>query len=298
MSDNENPVLNSPLPELEALLRDAAGDARRRAFVPPYESVEGVARGRRTARVAASSLFAVVLGLSIGGAVIAGAGRGDNDRTPDRQPPAASAVALDPSLRQYETKIPVLTWTPDPGRDADSVSRQRQFYTAVFSALGQGDHDYSHIKDLRKVFADAPAAGPAIAIDQSTTRAQLERAATNLLEIDGVRDAKVVVVTGLWFTVSAARPAVTTNGRTEKPPVLDPAGLKMRGTASGSGKDITTGRPTVWVRGTYVGPPITRALFDQMRRRAADAVHIDISQVVVTAESTRPRNSVPIPVRS
>jgi len=296
MSDHGNPVLDNPLPELEALLRDAAADARRRAFVPSYETVEGVARGRRTARVAASSLFAVVLGLSIGGAVIAGAGRGDNE--PNRLPPAASAVALDPLLRQYETKIPVLTWTPDPGRDAESVSGQQKFLTAVFSALGQGDHDFSHIKDLKKVFADAPAGGPAIAIDQSTTRAQLERAATNLLTIDGVRDAKVVVVTGLWFTVSAARPAVTTNGRTEKAPVLDPAGLKMRGTASGSGKDITTGRPTVWVRGTYVGPPITRALFDQMRRRAADAVHIDISQVVVTAESTRPRNSVPIPVRS
>jgi hypothetical protein len=298
MSDNENPVLDNPLPELEALLRDAAADARRWAFVPTYETVEGVARGRRTARVAAGSLFAVVLGLSIGGAVIAGAGRGDNDRTPDRQPPAASAVALDPSLRQYQTKIPVLTWTPDPGRDAESVSGQQEFLTAVFSALGNGDHDYGHIKDLKQVFADAPVGGPAIAINQSTRKIQLERAAANIRKVDGVRDAKVVEVTGLWFTVSASRPAVVSNGRMEDPPVLNPTELQMRGgTASGGSKDAE-GRQTVWVRGTYIGPPIPRTLFDLMRRRAAEALRIDISQVVVTAESGTVRNSVPLPVKS
>src|SRR5689334_19923364 len=150
MSDHENPVLDNPLPELETLLRDAAADARSRTFVPTYETVEGAARGRRTTRVAASSLFAVVLGVSIGGAVLAGGGRGDNDRPADRPAPAASAVTLDPSLQQYRTTIPVLTWTPDPGRDADTISRQRTFYSAVFAGLGEGDHDYSHIEDLRK----------------------------------------------------------------------------------------------------------------------------------------------------
>jgi hypothetical protein len=38
----------------------------------------------------------------------------------------------------------------------------------------------------------------------------------------------------------------------------------------------------------YVGPPITRAAFDLMRRRAAEAVHGDVSKVLVKAESAAP----------
>jgi len=289
----ENPVLDNPLPELEAMLRDAAAGARRRAFVPSYETVEGVARGRRTARVAASSLFAVVLGLSIGGAVIAGVGRGGDDRNPDRPAPAASAVALDPSLRQYQTTIPVLAWTPDVDGSQEAVSGREEFLTAVFSALGAGDHDYGHIKDLKQVFTDAPVGGPAIIINQSTTKAALERAAANVRKLDGVRDATVVEVTGLWFTVSASGPASAPNDKPD-PAGLNPTELNLTGGAGG-GKRDATGQWINWISATYIGPPITRAHFDLIRQRAAKEVHVDISKVVITAESA---TSTPAPTKS
>ena len=43
------------------------------------------------------------------------------------------------------------------------------------------------------------------------------------------------------------------------------------------------------VRTTYLGPPIGTADFDLIRRRAAEAVRVDVSKVVVTAESAAPR---------
>jgi hypothetical protein len=49
----------------------------------------------------------------------------------------------------------------------------------VFSAL-PGDHDYSQWPDLRKTFLAAPVGGNAVVIDQSFTKAQLEKAAANV----------------------------------------------------------------------------------------------------------------------
>jgi hypothetical protein len=272
----ESPALESPQPGLDTLLREAADDAAGRAFVPSYDLVQGMARRRRTAKVATAGAFGVVLCLAIGMAAVAGAGRGGD---PDRPRPAASAATLDPSLRQYWTTIPILTWTPDAGRAARDVSYTNEFLTAVFSALGTGeDWDYSPLDDLRKVFPDAPVGGPAVAIDQSVTKAQLERAAANLRKLDGVRDARVVEVPGLWFTVSATGPA--TEGRPGDSPIIDLQGLPVRGSAGGQKRDGPN-RWVNWVRAAYVGPVIDRATFDLLRARAAEAVHIDISDVVV-----------------
>ncbi|GAA3338711.1 hypothetical protein GCM10020358_19760 [Amorphoplanes nipponensis] len=285
----ENPVLDNPLPGLEELLREAAAGARRRAFVPSYELVEGVARGRRTARVAARGLFGIVLAVAVGVPVALGAGRGDSGPTP---PPAAvvpveTAAVVDPSMRQYQTRIPILLWTQDPRAKTDSAEWVQNFLTAVFSGLGNGDRDYSPFKDLREVFKDAPAGGPALAIDQSTTRAQLERAAANLRKLPGIRSARVIEVTGLWFTVSASRPARIVDGRWEDSPAIDP-NVGFRGSAAGGGKDAD-GNRVVWTRATYIGPPITRAAFDRLRREAATTMGIAVSRVVVTAESAAPR---------
>ncbi|SCL17488.1 hypothetical protein GA0070624_1304 [Micromonospora rhizosphaerae] len=279
------PALESPLPGLDTMLRDAADDATRRAIVPPCDLVQGLARRRRTAKVATAGVFGVVLFLAIGVAAVTGAGP---DRDEDRPRPAASATALDPSLREYWTEIPILTWTPDAGRTASAVSSTNEFLTAVFSALGPGDHDFSQLNDLRTVFPDAPVGGPAIAIDQSVTRAELEHAAANLRKLDGVQDARVVEVPGLWFTVSATGPAVSGNGM---PPVIDLEGIRLNGSASGRHRDAQK-RWVNWVRATYVGPAIDRATFDLLRARTAEAVHIDVSQVVVTAESSA-RNPKP-----
>ncbi|MGN9808896.1 hypothetical protein ACTMSW_06005 [Micromonospora sp. BQ11] len=279
----ENPDPESPLPGLDTMLRDAADDATRRAFVPPYDLVQGLARRRRTGRIATAGVFGAVLVLVIGVAAVTGAGPG-RDEDPR---PAASATVLDPSLREYWTEIPILTWTPKNGREASDVSSTNEFRTAVFSALAPGDHDYSEVDDLRTLFPDAPVGGPAVPIDQSVTRAELERAAANLRVLDGVQDARVVEVPGLWFTVSATGPAVSGRG---EPAILDLGGTPVRGSAGGQQRDAQK-RWVNWVRATYVGPAIERATFDLLRARAAEAVDIEVSQVVVTAESStgRPR---------
>lgn len=276
------PALESPLSGLDTMLRDAADDATRRALVPPYDVVRGLARRRRTAKVATAGAFGVVLLLATGVAAVTGAGP---DRDEDRPRPAASATALDPSLREYWTEIPILSWTPDAGRAASDVSSTNEFRTAVFSALGPGDHDYSQLDDLRTVFPDAPVGGPAIPIDQSVTTAELERAAANLRKLDGVQDARVVEVPGLWFTVSASGTAASPPSPNDPPPIIDLQGTVLRGQASGQERDAQN-RWVTWVRATYVGPAIDRATFDLLRARAAEAVHIDVSQVVVTAESS------------
>ncbi|MER7417389.1 hypothetical protein ABT346_11470 [Micromonospora peucetia] len=279
------PALESPLPGLDTMLRDAADDATRRALVPPYDMVQGLARRSRNVKVATAGVFGVVLLLAIGVAAVTGAGP---DRDEDRLRPAASATALDPSLREYWTEIPILSWHPDAGRAASDVSSTNEFRTAVFSALGPGDHDFSQLNDLRAVFPDAPVDGPAIAIDQSVTRAELRHAAANLRKLDGVQDARVVEVSGLWFTVSATGPAASGIGR---PPVIDLAGTGIKGSASGQKRDAQN-RSVNWVRATYVGPAIDRAIFDLLRARVAEALRIDVAQVVVTAESST-RNPEP-----
>jgi hypothetical protein len=294
MNTLKRPTFKNPDPDmafLDRALLDAADDAKRRAIVPSYGVVEGAARSRRGARVATAGVFGLVLCLAVGVAAVAGSGRG---RAPDHaQPAVPAAAAPDPALRPYRTKIPILTWTPDAGHAVSTVESTAGFRTAVFSALGAGDHDLSNLHNLRTVFPAAPVGGPAVSVDQSVTKAQLERAAANLRKLDGVRDARVVEVSGLWFTLSATGPAaapVRVRGAKPKPmrpPVIDPEGLPIKGSASGLERDA--GNHWVnWVRATYVGPALDRATFDRLRARAAEAVHIDVSKVVVTAESTKP----------
>jgi hypothetical protein len=170
----------------------------------------------------------------------------------------------------------------------------------VFSALGPGDHDYTNLNDLRTVFPDAPVGGPAVPIDQSVTRSQFEHAAANLRKLEGVQDAQVVEVSGLWFTVSATGPSaapVLVPGEKPKPagqPTIDLEGLSVSGYASGRKRDAVN-HWVAWVRATYVGPGLDRATFDRLRARVAEAVHVDVSMVVVTAESAATK---PAPTKS
>jgi hypothetical protein len=262
--------------DLEIALQDAARDARRRAFVPSYDLIEGVARGRRTARWAATSVFGVVLGVVIAVALATGAVRLTYPQPAATRP--AGPVVMDPALRRYQTTIPVLTWTMAPGHTAGELEHRDDFLSAVFSGLGNGDHDGGYVDDLRTRFPQAPVGGPAMFIDQSVTKAQMERAAANVRKLSGVLATRVVEVTGLWFTVSAkGTPADNPSA------VIDLAGIDIGGSAGGD----------QGVRATFIGPAMDRATFNLLRQRAADAVHIDVSKVVVTAESATPKSATP-----
>jgi hypothetical protein len=261
---------------LDAMLRHAADDAARRTIVAPYDVVRTVARRRRTARLATAGAFGLVLCVVIGAAAVAGIRRAAG---PDRPQPAVSAVALDPSLRRYVTTIPILAWAPDDGLSANAVGGTQTFISAVFSPL-KGDHDFSYWSDLRKVFPHAPIGGNAVVLDQSFTKAQLEKSAANVRKLDGVKYARVVEVKGLWFTVTGYAPA--------GPDASAPQPIDLRGTWIVGGRATGGSDGSIWARATYVGPPITRATFDLMRRRAAEAVQGDLSKVVVKAESAEP----------
>jgi hypothetical protein len=266
---------------LDAMLRDAADDAARRTIVAPYDVVRTVALRRRTARLATAGAFGLVLCVVIGLAAVGGIRR---DAGPDRRPqPVASAVALDPSLLRYVTTIPILAWAPDDGLSANAVGGTQEFISAVFAPL-KGDHDFSYWTDLRKMFPDAPIGGNAVVLDQSFARAQLEKSAANVRKLHGVKYARVVEVKGLWFTVTGYAPAGPDAGA---PPPIDLRGISIvGGEATGGSKG------SIWARATYVGPPITRATFDLMRRRAAEAVQGELSKVVVKAESAEPQARV------
>jgi hypothetical protein len=191
-----------------------------------------------------------------------------------------SAVALDPSLLRYVTTIPILAWSPDDGLSANTVGGTQTFIEAVFSPL-KGDHDFSYWTDLRQTFPGAPIGGNAVVLDQSFTKAQLEKSAANVRKLDGVKYARVVEVKGLWFTVTGYAPA---RADAKAPRPIDLRGIQIVG---GEGTGGSGGFK--WARATYVGPPITRATFDLMRRRAAEAVEGDLSNVVVKAESADPQ---------
>ena len=235
-----------------------------------------MARRRRTARQATAGAFGLVLCVVIGVAAVAGLRR-DADHRPQ---PATSAVVLDPSLRRYLTTIPVLAWGPDAQHSSDQVSESQAFLDAVFAPLS-GAHDFSNWPDLRTRFPHAPVGGNAVVLDRSFTKAQLERAAANVRRLPGVKYARVIEVKGLWFTVSASAPVAN---YPNAPGFIDLRGVIEVVGGKPSGQDKTLR----WAQATYVGPPITLATFELMRRRAAEAVHTDLSKVVVKAESAAP----------
>jgi hypothetical protein len=275
--DDHTPSLDTML--LESALEDAARDARHRALVPSYDLVEGVARGRRTARLAATSVFGVVLCVVIGVAAATGAGRDTHHPRPAATR-KAGPVVVDPALLKYQTTIPILTWTMAPGSTARELETRNEFLTAVYSALGTGDHDSSYLDDLRTKFPDAPVGGPAVLMDQSVTKAQMERAAANMRKLAGVRATRVVEVTGLWFTVSAKGGTSTPTGGVN----IDLTGTGVSGSAGGTTRDAQ-GHWVSQVRATFAGPAMDLATFNLLRTRAAAAVGVDVSKVVVTAES-------------
>lgn len=267
-----------PVPGLDELLRDAADDGGRRVVPPPYEVIRDVARRRRVTTIATAGGLAVVL--AVGAGVAAGTRFA---AAPAPQPPAHTVVD-DPALRPYRTTMPVLVWTPAPGRKADDVHTMA-FSSAVFAALGPGDREFSNLEDLRTEFPDAPVGGPALAMEQSVTKTQLQRAAAELKEVDGVQDARVVEVTGMWFIVSGTSGPITYKEIDAGIGNVDPTGFPtgIRGGAGGT-KPLGDGKFLWTQRITYFGPSLDRATFDLLRTRVAESVHIDPAKVVVTPQ--------------
>lgn len=279
--------------ELDAMLRKAAGDAAHRAVPPPYEDVQAGARRRRTVQATTAGAFGVVLSLVVGVAAVAGTHGGErSDRPQPAASSVASSVALDPALRPYVTTIPVLAWGPVAGRTAKSVTDGMTFLSAVFAGV-PGEHDFSYWSDLRKTFPDAPIGGNAVVLDQSFTRAEIEAAAANVRKLDGVKYARVVDVKGLWFTLWAraaytppsqgANPSGPPVGYPDAPSPIDLHEFQIVGGRATGGDDHE-----LFARATFVGPSLSLADFNLMRRRAAEALDIDVSQVVVKAESAGP----------
>jgi hypothetical protein len=268
-----------PVPGLEELLRGAADDAGRRVVPPSYELLRDVAHRRRITKIATVGGLAAVLAMAVG---LASGIR--FTAAPAPQPPAHTVVD-DPALRQYRTTMPVLVWTPMPGLRADEVDA-KQFYGTVFAALGPGDRDYTNLVDIRTWFPDAPVGGPGLAMDQSVTKAQLQRAAAALKKVDGVRDAGVIEVTGMWFIVSGTSGPITAKEATSHSlGNVDYTGFpKGVGGGAGGTKRLGDGKFLWTERITYFGPSLDRATFDLLRTRVAASVHIDPAKVVVTPQ--------------
>lgn len=282
MIDNDEGALGT-------LLRAASGDAVRTVQVPAFEAVVGRAQRRRAGRLAAGTTFALVLCLTLA-AGISAAGRRDTTPAPQQVLPAASASAAvaaakaaaesaagDPELAPTLADIPILVWTEEPGERVDPMA----FIRAVFQAL-PGDRDTSNIEEVRAVFPDAPHDGPGMTSDQSATVAQFQQAAVNINALAGIKDARVIVMPGMWFTVRAvAQKAGVPEGG------IDTKGLPtaIKGWAGGS--DTTDGVTRTSVRLTYCGPAISRQAYDLIRERVGQAVQIDGPSTTVKPESSK-----------
>jgi hypothetical protein len=281
MIDNDEGALGT-------LLRDASGDAVRTVQVPDFETIVGRARRRRAGRLAAGTTFAVVVCLTLIVGITAEARR-DTTPAPLQGRPTASAAAAvaaaqaaaraaaaDPELAPTLADIPILVWTEEPGAAVDQMA----FIQAVFQAL-PGDRDTPSLEEVRARFPDAPHDGPGLTSDQSATVAQFQQAAVNINRLAGIKDARVIVMPGMWFTVKAvARKSGVPEGG------IDTEGLPaVSGWAGGS--EQVDGVSRTFVRLTYCGPAILRQAYDLIRERVGQSVQIDGPSTTVKPESSR-----------
>ncbi|HEY3005919.1 MAG TPA: hypothetical protein VGJ44_26465, partial [Kribbellaceae bacterium] len=112
------------------------------------------------------------------------------------------------------------------------------------------------------------------------------RAAAALKKVDGVRDARVIEVTGMWFIVSGTSGPITEKEATSHSlGNVDYTGFP-KGVSGGAGstKRLSDGKFHSTERITYFGPNLDRATFDLLRTRIAASVHIDPAKVVVTPQ--------------
>lgn len=262
--------------EMRTLLHSCAAEAARAVAVPGAGQALAQARRRRAAQTAAGA-FALVAVAAIGiGATLRP--QAAPLTPPGTAPPSTEAPWQrdldDPVLRPLRTGVPALVWTPEAGRKPDDVSRQNEFRGAVFGAL-PGERDFSMGPDLGKSFPDASVAGPALLFDQAATRAQMDAAAAALSEVDGVADAHVILVPGMWFEVSVSR---TYPSGSARQPIIDLAALPpgVLGSATG-GNDRE-----VSARVTYAGPGVTRAEYDRIVETMGRSVQLGPEDVKVT----------------
>lgn len=282
MIDNDEGALGT-------LLRAASGDAVRTVQVPDFDTIVGRARRRRAGRLAAGTTFALVVCVSLVVGITAAARRDVTPAAPHGLPTASAAAAVaaagsaaqaaakDPELAPALADIPILVWTEEPGESVDDMA----FIRAVFQAL-PGDRDTSNLKEVRAVFPDAPHDGPGMTSDQSATVAQFQQAAVNINGLAGIRDARVIVMPGMWFTVTAV---AQKSGVPEGGIDTDGLPVAVKGWAGGSEKVDGVSRTSV--RLTYCGPAIVRQSYDLIRERVGQSVQIDGPSTTVKPESSK-----------
>ena len=124
--------------------------------------------------------------------------------------------------------------------------------------------------DLRAAFPGAAAGGEALLITRPAKLSQLAQAAANLRAVPGVRDARVVLVRGMWFTVTVRIPADESKG--------SPLGfgraraMTMSGIVDGESGFVDPGEgKNVWYsRFTYLGPGVDRGGYERIRTSVAE----------------------------
>jgi hypothetical protein len=290
------------MPDLDEMLRRAAATAAERAGPADFGELVRAARRRRAGRIGAAAAFGLVVCVLAGSAVVFGVrhdalpdpqppaierspavvespgarpsprvvlpppfeGPVTVDASPPPLPPALKRYRDDPVLGPLVTTIPVIVWTPENGRTADDVQKGDTFGEAVFHPLPAGSQGYRGAADLRAVFPDAPAGGVTLLITHPAKLSQLAQSAANLRAVPGVRDARVVLVRGMWFTVTVRIPADESKG---SPPGFGRARpMTLSGIVDGESGFVDPGKgKNVWYsRYTYLGPGVGRDAYDQI----------------------------------
>jgi len=190
------------VPDLDELLREAAGEATVRTRQGDFDAVVRGAR-RRRGRLAAAGAAGLVAVVALGVAVVAG-------RPGAQQPPAPPAATASPSavtseelVRSAGTDIPYIAWTfeSDAARRGvfKEISRTRTPAAKNYFWYGGGTD-----ADIRKEYPQAPTSGwfTWLTANRKPTRAQAEQFAADLRSMTGVRDAQLQTTRGYWFTLT------------------------------------------------------------------------------------------------
>ncbi|MFG1606336.1 hypothetical protein [Actinoplanes sp. NPDC049265] len=266
------------MPELDELLRAAADGAVTRTKPADFEAVVRGARRRRAlpAAVGAGALAACVI---IGTVVVAGG------RDPAPAPPSITAVAeRDPELAPLLVEIPVITWTPDPGRSPAGVVGH-VFDDAVGGAgyaAGNTTGEDSRFS-LDPQLEEAGITGPWVIPSYVDSRAELRTIAARLREVPGIQDAQVTTVRGMRFTVTV-RARLRADEKEGGNVLIGQSGI----TWGASNFKPRAGGIRDWTMNAYyLGAPLDRAALDRIKSLAANAWRIRPDQVIVTPQPLR-----------
>ncbi|MEV7627360.1 hypothetical protein [Actinoplanes sp. NPDC089786] len=264
------------MPELDELLRVAADDATTRARPGDFDAVVlGARRRQRRHRWSAVAGAGVLAACVAAGTVVVVDG-------PDPAPPPPSVLTVaerDPVLAPLVVDIPVIAWTPDPGRSVDDAWGPLPGVSAVLWS-----NDDESVPDLAAAFRAAGVTGPAMIPTGTQSLTEVRHLAERLRDAPGVRDARVTTVRGMRFVVTVRKRL----GADEKPggnPLIGEPGIRWGASnfkhRPGGDKDWTM---NAW----YLDGGVDRAGLDRIRSIAATAWGIRRDQVIIKPQPMTP----------